>query len=78
MVDPALAEVTNGAKVMTHGMFKPGFSSLASADLDTGDYRGAQRIAEELAAADDKFTRMNALRHLAVAERCRRRVRACG
>lgn len=59
MVDPALAEVTNGAKVMTHGMFKPGFSSLASADLDTGDYRGAQRIAEALAAAEDKFTRMD-------------------
>ena len=42
-------------------------AGLAAADLDSGDFAGARRIAEELAAADDKFTQMNGLRHLALA-----------
>ncbi len=32
-------------------------AGLAAADLDSGDFAGARRIAAELAAADDKFTR---------------------
>ena len=42
-------------------------AGLAAVELDRGDFTSARRIAEELAAADDKFTRMNALCYLASA-----------